>query len=677
MRIGLMAGLVALLAAAPLAAGAERGQDELRRDMEFAKEQVYPALVNISVVVRDYSGGRSQRFPAAGSGVIVSPAGHVVTNFHVAGDTTRIVCRLPTKESIEADVIAHDPLTDISILKLRLDKREDPNVPLPFARFGDSDELLTGDYVLAMGNPLTLSSSMTLGIVSNPKRVFATFTGSDLDELDLGDGQKTGMFTQYVQHDALILPGNSGGPLVNLKGEVVGINELGMGGAAFAIPSNLVRHVLNQALTHGEVIRGWLGIGLYPVEKMGREKGVLVASVQPGGPAEQAGIRPGDVLLSLDGRPTDAVFFEEIPLLYKRFADLAPGRKAAVAYLRGGDAGTAALTVARMQPYLADQHEVKPLGLTVRDITGPMALIRRYPSSDGVLVTGIRPGYPADDAKPQVRSGDVILELDGKKIGDYAALGDAVAKLGKRDGILIRVRRGDEEVVTVLDTSEPKKPFSGGELPKAWIGIRTQVLTPDVAKALGMGDARGFRITQVFPRTEAEKAGLKVGDVITALNGDPLRAYRTQDTEMLERRVENLGIGDKARLTLLRDGGETTVDVVLQETPRSSAEAKGAEDSFLEYKVRDITFGDKIDRRWPMDRTGVLVTNVTPGGWAMLAGLQAGDLIQRIGGRKIESVADFRKAVAWIEKEHPASIALFVVRGYRTAFVFAQPEYGE
>lgn len=677
MRIGLWAGIVALLAAAPLAAGAERGQDELRRDMEFAKEQVYPALVNISVVVRDYSGGRSQRFPAAGSGVIVSPAGHVVTNFHVAGDTTRIVCRLPTKEAIEADVIAHDPLTDISVLKLRLDRREDPNVPLPFARFGDSDELVTGDYVLAMGNPLTLSSSMTLGIVSNPKRVFATFTGSDIDELDLGEGQKTGMFTRFVQHDALILPGNSGGPLVNLKGEIVGINELGMSGAAFAIPSNLVRHVLNQALTHGEVIRGWLGVGLYPVEKMGREKGVLVASIQPGGPADEAGLEPGDLLLTVNGEATDAVFFEEIPILYKRFADLAPGRKVAVTYLRGGDAGSAKLEVARMQPYLADQHEVKPLGLTVRDITGPMALIRRYPSSEGVLVTGIRPGFPADDAKPQIRPGDVVLELDGKKIEGYGALTDVVANLGKREGILIRVRRGDEEIVTVLDTSEKRKPFSGGELPKAWIGIRTQVLTPDVAKALGMGDARGFRITQVFPQTQAEKAGLKVGDVITALNGDPLRAYRTQDAEMLERRVENLGIGDKARLTVLRDGEEQKIDVELQETPGSSAEAKSAEDPFLEYKVRDITFGDRIDRRWPMDRAGVLVTNVTPGGWAMLAGLQAGDLIQRIGGRKIESVADFKDAVDWIQKERPASISIFVVRGYRTAFVFAQPEYGE
>ena len=152
-----------------------------------------------------------------------------------------------------------------------------------------------------MGNPLTLSSSMTLGIVGNPSRVFTSFTGSDMDDMDLGDGQVTGLFTRWIQHDALILPGNSGGPLVNLRGEVVGINELGGNGVGFAIPSNLAAHVLNQALTYGEVRRGWFGVTIFPVEKMDLKHGALVSALQPGGPAEQAGVVPGDVLLSIDG----------------------------------------------------------------------------------------------------------------------------------------------------------------------------------------------------------------------------------------------------------------------------------------------------------------------------------------------------------------------------------------
>ena len=670
-------GVLALLILTPVAFGRDRGEDELRRDMEFAKEQVYPALVNISVVVRNFSGGRSRRSPAAGSGVIVSPAGPVVTNYHVAGDTTQIICRLPNKESVEAEVIAHDPLTDLSVLKLKLETRKDRNIPIPFARLGNSDLLTTGDYVLAMGNPQSLSSSMTLGIVSNPRRVFASFTGSEMQEMDLPGGHSTGTFTRWIQHDALILGGNSGGPLVNLKGEVIGINELGGSGVGFAIPSNLVAHVLNQALSHGRVIRGWFGVSLYPVEKMGREDGVLVASLQPGGPAEKAGLLPGDVIVSVNDEPIEALYFEQIPPVYKRFSDFAPGKEVKVAYLRNDEPKETALTVVEMEEYLADVQQVRKLGMTVRDITGPMALIRRYPSSDGVQVTGMRPGSAPDAAKPRIGGGDVIVELDGKKVTDYARLMEIVNGLGKRDDILIRVWRRGEDVITVLDTTDKKKPFAGGELPKAWIGVKTQVLTTDVAKALGLGKTRGFRVTRVYRQTEADKSGLTVGDIITALNGEALRAYRVQDAELLRRKVENLTIEDKATLTIVRGGEEQTLEIVLQETPKTSAEVKTAADKLLEYKVRGITFSDRAGNRWPMDRQGVIVTEVTMGGWAYLAGLRSGDLIQRIADREINSVSDFKKAAKWVAKEKPGTVSVFVLRGYRTSFVFIQPDYND
>ncbi len=265
-------GFALLLLAAP-AAAQSTAADALRRDVDFARSKVYPALVNIAVVGRIYSGGRARRFPAAGSGVIISAAGHILTNFHVAGNTTRITCTLTSGERVDALVVAHDALTDLSVLKLRLAERADPTVPVPFATLGDSDALQVGDYVLAMGNPLTLSSSLTLGVVSNTKRVFTDFTGTEMFDLDLGQGQKTGVFTRWIQHDALILPGNSGGPLVNLRGEVVGVNELGGGGVGFAIPSNLAAKVLNQVLTFGEVRRGWLGLAVLPVDKLGLDAG--------------------------------------------------------------------------------------------------------------------------------------------------------------------------------------------------------------------------------------------------------------------------------------------------------------------------------------------------------------------------------------------------------------------
>src|SRR3569833_4041558 len=155
----------------------QQGNDALRRELQAAKAKVYPALVNISVVFKYFENGRALRSPAGGSGAIVSPDGYVITNFHVAGNTTHIVCTLTTGESIEADNMGDASLTDISILRLRLKERT-RHTPLPYATIGNSDKLQVGDIVLAMGNPLMLSSSMTLGIVSNTKRVFTDCLGA-------------------------------------------------------------------------------------------------------------------------------------------------------------------------------------------------------------------------------------------------------------------------------------------------------------------------------------------------------------------------------------------------------------------------------------------------------------------------------------------------------------------
>lgn len=448
MNLKLVAAAAAACAvlAGPAGATDDIGGD-LKKALEFSCEKVYPALVNISVVVREYQGGRTERMAGAGSGVVVSPAGHVLTNYHVAGDAMRIVCTLPNRERIEAEVVAHDPLTDLSVLKLNLAGRRDAGAPVPFATLGDSEVLKVGDYVLAMGNPMGLSSSMTLGIVSNPRRVFTSFSGSEAEEMDLGEGQTTGIFTRWIQHDALILPGNSGGPLVNLRGEVVGINELGGNGVGFAIPSNLAGHVLNQALMFGEVRRSWLGLSVAPVGNLDRDTGALVSSVWPKGPAESAGIRPGDVLLSLEGEEVRVRFFEEAPPLLKRMADFAPGTKVKAVVERAGSRVEITMTAALMEKYLGAEIEVKSWGVTLRGITGPMAMMRRYPDARGVLVKSIRPGRPADDAKPALERNDVIVRIEGEEVADLAAFGGIIGKLAQEKKIVVEVRRDRKSVV--------------------------------------------------------------------------------------------------------------------------------------------------------------------------------------------------------------------------------------
>jgi serine protease Do len=669
----LAAALFALVT--PSLSAEDRAPDRLQQEIAFARDRVYPALVNISVVTQSFRGGRAVRSPAAGSGVIVSKEGHVLTNFHVAEDATRLTCLLPSGEKIDADIVVHDPLTDLSILKLRLSSRNDPSIPIPVAAIGDSSKLQVGDHVLAMGNPQTNSNTVTLGIVANANRVFKSFTGSNIETMELSSGQLTGIFTNWIQHDALIQPGNSGGPLVNLQGEVVGINELGGGGMGFAIPSNLAKWVLEQAIAHGKIERGWLGLTIFPTEEIDLKDGALVASVVPDGPAAKAGIQPGDLLLTLNGDCVKCLTFETVPAVYARIADLAPGSTAKIALKRGDETKDVTVSVAKMQPYLGDEAALDRLGISAMEITPPMALARSYPDTKGVVVTGVRPGYPPEVAKPPLERGDVIVELGGKPVEGLKSLGDLETEFATTKDLAVRFRREKSDMITVLDMTKKPEDRKSAELPRAWLGVQTQVLTPEVAKALGQAGTKGFRISWVLPGTEAAKAGLVAGDLITGIDGEPLPAVRLQDAELLKRRIEDMDIDATATLSVIRDGKPVEVKVKLQETPNTASDAKKAEDDFLEYKVRELTYMDCVNNDFPLDQKGVLVSSVESGGWAAVSGLGTGDLILRIQDKPVNNVADFEASVKALREEKPKHVKIFVRRDVSTAFVFIQPEW--
>ena len=646
------------------------------RDIDRAREAVYPALVNISVVGKQYQNGKLRRFPAAGSGVIVSEEGHVLTNFHVAGETTRITCKLPDGRVFQAKPIVLDPLTDLAVLQLQLEK-DGTLETVPYAVLGDSDQLEIGDDVFAMGNPQSLSSSMTRGIVSNPARVFTSFTGNEMDEVDLGSGQRTGLFTRWIQHDALILGGNSGGPLVNLDGEVIGINDRGGSGMSFAIPSRIASDVLQQAVENGFVERGWLGISVKPVDKMDRDAGALVTWVVDGSPADQAGLQAGDVITRLDGDPVVIRSFEEVPPLLKRMADIKPGAPAPIDWERDGNRMSGTLVPEPLEEYLGKEDESKSWGITVRDITTQMALGRRYPDANGVMVTGVRPGRPAEKAQPQIQRGDVLVSIDGTSVDDIDSFMGEVKDLADGHESLVTFRRGDAEILTVIETSAERNVIGGGELPRAWLGAETQVLTKPVAKAIGLEGTRGFRITRIYPGTEAEAAGLRTGDVITAIEGGKLRASRPQDAAQLSRRIESLPVETEAEFTIVRDGVETTMAIMMEPTPSSVSDTQSVESELLEFTVRDPIFMDAIDKRWGDTVQGVVVTNVTSGGWASLGGLQQGDLVISMNDRPIADTASFEKELASITEERPGVVKVFVLRDHRTNFIFIEPDWPE
>ncbi len=264
-----------------------------------------------------------------GSGVIIDPAGQIVTNHHVIADATTIRVQLADGRTTEAQVVGRDPDTDLALLKIDL-----PN--LPSIRVGRSDTLRVGDVVLAIGNPIGLAQTVTQGIVSATGR----------DQLGIAT------FENFIQTDAPINPGNSGGALINTRGELVGVNtaiiakNLGVEGIGFSIPVNLVRGVVNEILTRGKVLRGWIGIGADMVDaEQAKQAGfegpvVVITRLANGGPAQQAGLRPGDVILKIEGKaPANA---REVML---RIADTSPGQTIAMEVQRGSERGEARIRV--------------------------------------------------------------------------------------------------------------------------------------------------------------------------------------------------------------------------------------------------------------------------------------------------------------------------------------------
>ncbi|HBF35079.1 TPA: hypothetical protein DDW35_11015, partial [Candidatus Sumerlaeota bacterium] len=276
---------------------------EMRGAIEVAIGKVYPALVRINVVTSYPNEGRISKEAGSGSGAIISKEGHVITNHHVAGRAKRALCRMPDGEEIEATLVGSDALADIAILKLDLKGRKDPNKPLPVAAFGNSSKVRVGDRVLAMGSPMGMTQTVTLGIVSNTELMLPVFAESGFEN----DGEQTGSLVRWIGHDASIYPGNSGGPLVSFDGEIIGINEVGLAGIGGAIPSDIAQSIAKQLIETGDVKRSWIGAGCQPrLKSASEEKGALICSVLPNSPAAKAGVLPGDLMLTFDGAATDA-----------------------------------------------------------------------------------------------------------------------------------------------------------------------------------------------------------------------------------------------------------------------------------------------------------------------------------------------------------------------------------
>lgn len=656
-------------------------RQDLRDMIALARDRVFPSLVNIRVITVRYYDGKERKGQAVGSGTIISEEGYVLTNFHVAYNGKKFKCTLADKQEISAELVGEDPLTDLAVLRLNLAELKDPAIVLPAARFGNSDELVVGDTVMAMGSPWALSRSVTLGIVSNTERVLAA-TDDDAGEMRFDSYQRTGIFNQWIQHDAAINPGNSGGPLVNLKGEIVGVNARGTffgGDMGFAIPSSIASTVSARLIELREVPRSWLGLSLKPIKKSGLKEGVLVNSIDKDGPAERAGLQAGDVILAINGEPMTVYFPEEVPPLEKRLADLAIGSTVTIGYRRGETLAETHLVTMKLLKDRGDEAAFRAWGMVALEITERMARERRLESTRGVLVDSVRSGSPAATAEPPLSEGDVLASIGGDAIENLAGLVERYEEImgatDLPDYLIVEFDRKGKHNLTLLKPKPDKDTDPPREVAKAWVGVAVQPVVAKLATQLGRPQAVGFRITRVYPRTLAVESDLKVGDIIVSLNGERLSPKGVQDAGLFHRKARQLDAEGTAEIALLRNGTEQKVSVKLEQTRMTQEEARRDRNRDFELTVREATFFDRDENRWEDTVTGVIVERLEDAGWADLGGVREGDLIQRIGDREIAGLNEYRAAIQEVTESKPERVVFVVLRGVRTHFQYIEPDW--
>jgi serine protease Do len=387
-------------------------------------------------------GAREPLRRGQGSGFIIDGSGTVLTNNHVVEGAVAIRVKMMDGRQFDAEVLGTDPLTDVAVIKLQgKDVKE-----LPVVRLGDSDAMRVGDWVLAIGNPFGLSSSVSLGILSAKER-------------DI----QSGPYDDFLQTDAAINPGNSGGPLFNMKGEVIGINTAIVGGGTgigFAVPSNLVKALLPQLEEEGVVTRGWMGVGVQDLTsslseamKLPVREGAIVVSVEEGSPAARAGLELDDTLVAVDGKPITSA-----GTLTRTVALLRPDTEVTLTLYRDGQKQERKLTlgtrpdlegIASRRGPGAQEEPHQRIGLGLSDV-GPQLMARGLPS--GALLTQVVPGSVAERAG--LMPGMVVVEAAGKPVRGAADLVRILRDAQPGSSVLLRIQFQEARALRALTIPE-------------------------------------------------------------------------------------------------------------------------------------------------------------------------------------------------------------------------------
>lgn len=632
--------------------------------------RVLPSVVRIEAIQLRPDEGHMVKLWTGGSGVIISAQGQVLTNFHVAERADYFRCYLTDGSKVDARCVGVDPLSDIAVLQLDLSGRP-AGAAMPVASFGDSSRVVAGESVFALGSPGFLDQSVTRGVVSNPSLILPEETSPAV----IMNGENVGLLVRWIFHDARIYHGNSGGPLVNARGEVIGINEIGVFNLGGAIPGNTARAVAEQLIARGRVTRGWSGLTVQArLDSQGPGSGVLVADVAPDSPAARAGFVPGDLILAGDGHPIEGAEEKAVAHFYRLETGDLPGQTLVLDFVRAGRRQLLPLVLVARTPAEADDVELRPWGAVVRDLTRQLARAEHLPDLRGVWLGSIRPGGPAGQGEPALRPGDILISVDGQAVADVAALRALTARL--RAGPPRRVRRvlvsfwrGGATLSSVVELQAQREDEVTPEVRKAWLGASSQPLTPKLGAQLHIEAEGGARLTRIYPGTQAEAAGLRVGDVVLALDGDPVTARRVDDTDVFARQIRQYRPGAQAVFSVWRDGQVRDIPVRLEIEPVPTAEMPRWEDEGLEFAARDLAFADVARLQLPAQERGVLVENAVSAGWASLGGLHTDDVIVQADGKPVTSVEELRRAREAAVRAGGNWWVLLVERGGETLFV--------
>jgi serine protease Do len=371
-------------------------------------------------------------YRGVGSGVIVDSRGFVLTNNHVIERADEIELMLADGRTFKGIVVGRDPKTDLAVVKV------DTEQALPAARLGDSDHVKVGQWAVAIGNPFGLGHSLTVGVISGVGR----------GELGLST------FEDYIQTDASINPGNSGGPLLNIRGEVIGINTainpVGRG-IGFAIPINMAKEVMQQLVENGRVVRGYLGVVIQTLSaelaskfEIAENGGVLVGDILRGSPAEQAGLKRGDVILDFSGQSV-----RKMQELQRLVADTRPGTPVRLKVLRDRREQLVALEISELQDL---EPKAEPagsrFGLTLDGVTKDLVKQFSLKIDEGVVITNVENGSQA--ARDGLRKGDVILEIERTPVANIDTFKSVIGKLNPSDHVLLLILRDDRSFYTIL-----------------------------------------------------------------------------------------------------------------------------------------------------------------------------------------------------------------------------------